>query len=84
MKRKTSMGFKNHNQQERVSHLFPENLGQCTTPVTSQAKQANKHHEKQGDVGNEYRNEIGCTALDVESSAGQLARDRRGAKLGVG
>ena len=68
------MDFKSHDQQKPVSHLLPENLGQCATPVTSQANQADKHDEKHGNVGNESGDEIGCTALDVESYAVQLVR----------
>jgi len=79
------MDFRNHDQQEPVSHLFPENLCQHATSVTAEAKQADKHDEKQGNVGNEYGNEIGYSALDIESYAGQLSRpgDRHRAKLGV-
>jgi hypothetical protein len=42
-KMKTSMDVKDQDQQEPVSHLFPENLGQLAMPVTAQAKQADKH-----------------------------------------
>lgn len=42
-KMKTSMDVKDQDQQEPVSHLFPENLDQPAIPVTAQAKQANKH-----------------------------------------
>ena len=78
------MDFKDHDQQVPVTHLFPESLSQCATPVTAQVKQADKHDEKQGNIGNEYGNEIGCTAPRVESYAGRLGRDRHRAKLGVG
>ena len=66
-----------------VSYLFPENLGQRATPMTAHTKQADKHDEKQGNVSNEAGYEIGRTALDVETYAGQLGRGRCSAELGV-
>jgi len=60
---KKSMDFNNHDQQGPISHLFPENLGHSTTPATAQVKQADKHDEEQGDVGDEHDNGIGCDGI---------------------
>jgi len=78
------MDLKNYGQQEPVPHLFPEKLYQCTTPVTAQAKQANKHDEKQGNVSNEAGCDIGYSALAFENHTGHLGRGRCRAKLGLG
>ena len=57
--RKTYDELKYQGQREPPSHLFPEKLGdpESTTAVTSQAKQANGHDEKQCDVSNNHGDE---------------------------
>ena len=58
------------------SHLFPKNryYAKCTTALTAQAEQANKHDEKQDDVRGEIDDGIRFDAIDVEQEAASLRR----------
>jgi hypothetical protein len=45
--------------------------------VTAYAKQANKHDEKQDDVGNGHRNKGYCVSIRVDNQAGDSELIRR-------
>jgi hypothetical protein len=60
------------NSREIPLDLFPEELGQAKSATTAltEVEQANKHDEKQDDVGYGHRNERGFVARGVGKTTG--------------
>ena len=70
------MSYKIGASEKPPSHLFPEELSNpvSTAAVTTQAKQADEHDEKQRDVSNNHGDECECAALAVRYHTGRLGR----------